>query len=258
MRERGLREGDAVAILIPNVADFARTYFAILSVGGIVVPIHALLKADEIEHVLRDSESTLLICAASFLTQGGKGAEQAGIPVLSVLAPDPIEGISQLDVLAAEAEPIQTYLSRQPSDTATILYTSGTTGEPKGAMGSPFALVEQTSTLLLSTFDMRADDTVFGGLPLFHTFGQTCSLNTGLRAGAKIVLLPEFDGGTALRLLIDSGCTIMMGVPTRYLALLEAAKKTTERPKLRYAISGGSSLPVAVIERFRAEFGAEI
>ena len=139
---RGVREGDAVAILIPNVADFARTYFAILSVGGIVVPIHALLKSDEIEYVLRDSASTMLICAAPLLGQGAKGAEQAGIPVLSVLSPDPIEGIPQLETLAAEAEPIRTYLPRQPSDTATILYTSGTTGKPKGAMGSHFALVE--------------------------------------------------------------------------------------------------------------------
>ncbi|QNE47734.1 long-chain fatty acid--CoA ligase [Glaciihabitans sp. INWT7] len=255
---QGVSEADAVAILIPNVADFARAYFAILSIGGIVVPIHALLKADEIEYVLRDSGATMLTCAAPLLAQGAKGAAQAGIPVLSVLAPEPVEGILQLEKLAAEAEPIRTYTPRQPSDTATILYTSGTTGKPKGAMGSHFALVEQTNTLLLTTFDMTAEDTVFGGLPLFHTFGQTCTLNTGLRAGAKIVLLPKFDGDSALRLLIDSGCTIMMGVPTMYIALLEAAKKTAERPKLRYAVSGGASLPLAVIERFRAEFGVEI
>jgi long-chain acyl-CoA synthetase len=178
--------------------------------------------------------------------------------VVTVLAPESIDGIPQLEKLAAGATPIRTYSPRQPSDTATILYTSGTTGKPKGAMGSHFALVEQTNVLLLSTFDMRADDTVFGGLPLFHTFGQTCTLNTGLRAGAKIVLLPKFDGDSALRTLIDSGCTIMMGVPTMYIALLEAAKKTTERPKLRYAVSGGASLPLAVIDRFRDEFGVEI
>ena len=171
------------------------------------------------------------ICAAPFLAQGAKGAEQAGTPVLSVLALDPIEGIPQLETLAVEAVPIRTLLPRQLSDTVTILSTSGTTGKSKE-----------------------------GGLPLFDTSGQTCTLNTGLRAGAKIVLLPKFDGDTALRPLIESGCTIMMGVPTLYIALLEAAKKTTERPKLPYAISGGSSLPVpvAVIERLRAEFGAEI
>jgi long-chain acyl-CoA synthetase len=258
LRAKGVASGDAVGILIPNVVDFPRAYYAILSLGGIVVPIHALLKADEIEYVLRDSGATMLVCAAPLLGEGAKGASQAGIPVLSVLSPEPIEGIEQLEKLAAEAEPIRTYVPCQPDATATILYTSGTTGKPKGAMGSHFALVEQTSTLLMTTFDMRADDVVFGGLPLFHTFGQTCTLNTGVRAGVRIVLLPKFDGETALRTLIDNECSIMMGVPTMYIALLEAAKHTTERPKLRYAVSGGSSLPLAVIERFRTEFGVEI
>jgi len=114
------------------------------------------------------------------------------------------------------------------------------------------------NVLLLSTFDMKSTDVVFGGLPLFHTFGQTCALNTALHAGATVVLLPRFDGESALRTLIDSECTIMMGVPTMYIALLEAARNTSERPNLRYAISGGSALPLAVIERFRAEFGVEI
>ena len=258
LRQAGVAEGHAVAILIPNVADFARAYYAILALGGIVVPIHALLKGDEIEYVLRDSGATMLICAAPLLVQGAKGAAQAGVPVVSVLSPDPIDGIPQLEALAAVAESIRTYAPRQPSDTATILYTSGTTGKPKGAMGSHLALVEQTNTLLLDTFDLRPTDTILGCLPLFHTFGQTCTLNTGFRIGAKIVMLPRFDGDTALRTLIDNECTIMMGVPTMYIALLEAAKKTADRPKLRYAVSGGASLPLAVIERFRAEFGVEI
>lgn len=254
----GVNAGDAVAMLIPNVADFPRVYYAILSLGGIVVPIHALLKADEIEYVLRDSGATLLVCAAPLLGQGAAGAAQAGVGVVSVLAPDSADGIPQLERLAAAATPIETYLPVSPSATATILYTSGTTGKPKGAMGSHLALVEQTNTLLLNTFDMRPDDVIFGGLPLFHTFGQTCALNTGVRATAKIVLLPKFDGEAAMRTLIDAECTIMMGVPTMYIALLEAARHTTDRPKLRYAVSGGSSLPLAVIERFRAEFGVEI
>jgi long-chain acyl-CoA synthetase len=208
--------------------------------------------------VLRDSGATLLICAAPLLGEGEWGGALAGVPVFSVLAPGPIEGVPQLEVLAAAAEPIDTYVPRNPSDTATILYTSGTTGKPKGALGSHLALIEQTSTLLLNTFDLTAEDTVLGCLPLFHTFGQTCALNTALRAGAKIVLLPKFSGEAALRALVDGECTLMMGVPTMYIALLEAAKNTDDRPNLRYAISGGASLPVAVIDKFRDVFDAEI
>jgi len=258
LRSRGVQPGDAVAILIPNVADFPRVYYAILALGAVVVPVHALLKADEIEYVLRDSGAKLLICAAPLLGEGEWGGALAGVPVFSVLAPEPIVGVPQLEVLAADAGPIDTYVPRAPSDTATILYTSGTTGRPKGAEGSHLALVEQTSTLLLGTFDLDSGDTILGCLPLFHTFGQTCTLNTGFRAGATVVLLPKFTGEAALRALIDSECTIMMGVPTMYIALLEAAKTIEERPKLRYAISGGASLPLAVIERFREVFGVEI
>ncbi|GII56302.1 AMP-dependent synthetase [Planotetraspora thailandica] len=258
LRRQGVTSGDAVAMLIPNVADFPRVYYAILSLGGIVVPVHALLKADEIEYVLRDSGATLLVCAAPLLGEGAKGAEQAGVPVISVLSPEPIDDVPQLEKLAADAEPIVTYEPCRPDATATILYTSGTTGKPKGAMGTHFSLVEQANTLLVGTFDMGPDDVVFGALPLFHTFGQTCTLNTAFRAGAKIVMLPRFDGETALRSLIDNQCTIMMGVPTMYVALLEAARTIPERPPLRYAISGGASIPLAVIERFRKEFGVEI
>jgi long-chain acyl-CoA synthetase len=169
LRAEGVKQGDAIAVLIPNVIDFARVYYAILSLGGIVVPVHALLKGDEIEYVLHDSQATMLVCAAPLLGEGAKGAKQAGVPVLTVLAPDQIEGTKQLEKLAADAEPIRTYEPQQPDATATILYTSGTTGKPKGAMGSHFALVEQTSVLLLNTFDMGPDDVIFGGLPLFHT-----------------------------------------------------------------------------------------
>jgi long-chain acyl-CoA synthetase len=258
LREHGVQRGDRVAMLVPNVADFPRVYYAVLGLGAVVVPVHALLKADEIEFVLRDSGAALLVCAAPLLAQGTPGAAQAGVPVVSVLASEPVEAAPGLEALAAKATPIDSYVAVQPHDVATILYTSGTTGRPKGAQGSHLALVEQTHTLLLNTFDLRPDDTVLGCLPLFHTFGQTCAMNTSFRATAKVVLLPKFTGEDALRALIDSECTIMMGVPTMYIALLEAAKATTDRPKLRYAISGGASLPLAVIERFKEVFGVEI
>jgi len=258
LRARGIGPGDAVAVLIPNVPDFARVYYAILSLGAIVVPVHALLKAREIEYVLQDSGARLLICAAPLLTEGAAGASASGVDVLTVMAPDD-GGFPRLEAEAAAAEPIRTYEPCRPSDTATILYTSGTTGKPKGALGSHFALVEQTSVLLTSVMDFRPGDVLFGGLPLFHTFGQTVVLNTGLRAGATIVLMPRFTGPDALKLLAKQDVNIFLGVPTMYVALLEAAKTVPDRPAaLRYGISGGASLPLAVMDRFRDVFGVEI
>ncbi|PQZ94999.1 long-chain fatty acid--CoA ligase [Arthrobacter sp. MYb227] len=258
LRDAGIGEGDRVAVLIPNVTDFARVYYAILSLGAIAVPIHALLKRHEIEYMLSDAEVKLMICAAPLLGEGAPGAQAAGASIITVLAPEPGQ-YPRIEELAAAATPIDTYLPRNPLDIATILYTSGTTGKPKGALGTHLALVEQVNVILLNTLDIRVGDRIFGGLPLFHTFGQTVVLNAGLRAGAEILLMPKFSGEAALSLLIDEGVQIFVGVPTMYVGLLEAAKTRTEpAPKLRYAVSGGASLPLAVLEAFNARFGALI
>ncbi|PZE84142.1 long-chain fatty acid--CoA ligase [Curtobacterium sp. MCBD17_032] len=263
LRARGVTEGSRVAMLIPNVPDFPRVYYATLALGAVVVPVHALLKRHEIEYVLRDSGAALLVCAAPLLAEGAAGAALAGVDVVTVLAPPGQEDADdaippRLEALAASSAPLTTLTPRDPFDTATILYTSGTTGQPKGAEGSHFALLEQVNTLLMSTFDMRRGDVLLGALPLFHTFGQTCTMNTGFRAGATIVMLPKFDGDAALAAMVEHGCGIFMGVPTMYMGLLDAATRTDARPELRYAISGGASLPLAVLERFEVVYGAPI
>lgn len=258
LREAGIEAEDRVAVLIPNVTDFARVYYAILSLGAIVVPVHALLKKQEIAYVLDDASAKMLICAAPLLGEGAAGAGLAGVQLLSVLAPEELK-TDRLEDRAAKASPITTYVPQHPENIATILYTSGTTGTPKGALGTHLALVEQTSTMLLDTIDMRVGDKIFGGLPLFHTFGQTAVLNTGIRAGAEIVLLPKFTAKGALDLVLDENIDIFFGVPTMYVALLEAGKTRTDNPtKLRYAVSGGAALPVAILTAFQDRFGAPI
>jgi long-chain acyl-CoA synthetase len=263
LRARGVGEGSRVAMLVPNVEDFPRVYYATLALGAVVVPVHALLKRREIEYILRDSGASLLVCAAPLLGEGAAGAALAEVDVVSVLAPpapddEQAAGPDRLEALAASATPLTTYVPRHPFDTATILYTSGTTGQPKGAEGSHFALLEQVNTNLLSTFDMHHGDVLLGALPLFHTFGQTCTMNTGFRTGATIVMLPKFDGDAALAAMVEHHCGIFMGVPTMYMALLDAATRTDARPELRYAISGGASLPLAVLERFQDVFHAPV
>ncbi len=261
LRDRGIGPGDAVAVLIPNVPDFPRTYYAILSLGAIIVPVHALLKGEEIAYVLRDSGARLLICAAPLLAEGAKGAAMAGIETLTVLVPDEMLAqapFARLEDEARSADPVETYVPRSPFDTATILYTSGTTGRPKGAEGCHFSLVEQVNTLAAGALDVMPEDRILGCLPLFHTFGQTCVMNLGFRVGAAIVLVPRFDGATALTLLNAHQCTVMTGVPTMYIALLEAAKSNPERPPLRYGMSGGAAIPVAVIERMKEVYGIDV
>jgi long-chain acyl-CoA synthetase len=110
----------------------------------------------------------------------------------------------------------------------------------------------------MHSFDIDESDVVLGCLPLFHTFGQTCCMNTAFYVGASIVLLPRFDGAQALELLVEEKCTIFMGVPTMYVGLLEAAKTSDLRPTLKSALSGGAALPLPVLERFAEVFGTEV
>jgi long-chain acyl-CoA synthetase len=97
-----------------------------------------------------------------------------------------------------------------------------------------------------------------GCLPLFHSFGQVCAMNSGFKAGATLVLMPRFDGPATLDLMVRHGVTVFQGVPTMYIGLLDAAKADDRRPHLRIAVSGGASLPVTVIDRFKETFGSDI
>ena len=257
LRENGVKEGDKVALLLPNTPHFPLAYFGTLALGAVVVPVHALLKAEEIEYVLTDSGASVLVCAAPLLAEGTKGAELAGVPVLAVMDGGDAS-VVRIDTLALSATPIDAVVPREPSDTAVVLYTSGTTGKPKGAEISHLNVIMNVVVSAQHSFDIDSTDVVLGCLPLFHTFGQTCCMNTAFYVGATVVLLPRFDGNTALDLLVDEQCTIFMGVPTMYVGLIEAAKTNPKRPALKSALSGGAALPVAVLERFAEVFGTQV
>ncbi|MDX6220538.1 MAG: long-chain acyl-CoA synthetase [Frankiales bacterium] len=257
LREHGVGPGDKVALLLPNTPHFPLAYFGTLALGGVAVPVHALLKAEEIEYVLADSGAKVLVCAAPLLGEGAKGAELAGVPVLAVMDGGDAT-IERIDTLALAATPIESVEPREPDDTAVILYTSGTTGKPKGAEITHLNVTMNVVVSAQHSFDISEADTVLGCLPLFHTFGQTCCMNTAFYVGATVVLLPRFDGPAALQLLVDEKCTIFMGVPTMYVGLIEAAKSSDLRPQLKVALSGGAALPLAVLERFAEVFGTDV
>ncbi|MCW2621000.1 MAG: AMP-dependent synthetase [Frankiales bacterium] len=257
LRDRGIGPGDKVALLLPNTQHFPLAYYGVLALGGVAVPVHALLKAEEIDFVLRDSGAVLLVCAAPLLGEGGKGAELAGVPVLAVMDGGDATA-DRLDLMAASAEPVERLVPCGAEDTAVILYTSGTTGKPKGAEITHLNIIMNVDVSVQNSFDIGVGDVVLGCLPLFHTFGQTCCMNVAFRTGAAIVMLPRFDGAQALDLLVEEGCTIFMAVPTMYVGLLAAARVSTLRPRLKMALSGGAALPVAVLEEFEEVFGTAV
>jgi long-chain acyl-CoA synthetase len=257
LREQGVGPGDRVALLLPNTPHFPLAYYGTIALGAVAVPVHALLNAAEIEYVLTDSGAKVLVCAAPLLGEGAKGAELAGVPLMAVLDGGDA-AIARIDTLALSAPPIEAYVPREPGDTAVILYTSGTTGKPKGAEITHLNVTMNVVVSAQHSFDIDSSDVVLGCLPLFHTFGQTCCMNTAFYVGATVVLLPRFDGAAALDLLVKEKCTIFMGVPTMYVGLLEAAKTSDARPQLKSGLSGGAALPLAVLEKFAEVFGTQI
>lgn len=276
LAEQGIGPGDRVAVLLPNVPDFARVYYAALSLGAVVVPVHGLLVAREITYLLRDSGARVLVTGGPLLGQGRPAAADAGIPVLTVLNPPAAgagpgagsdagstDGAAEvaLDRRAAELEPIDTLVGREAGDEAVILYTSGTTGFPKGAVLTQLNMTMNAWVTANSVIDLRPGDVILGCLPLFHSFGQTCAMNAGFLAGSTLVLMPRFDGAGALALMVEQAVTVFMGVPTMYIGLLAAAGQSADGPprlSLRRAISGGASLPRAVLDAFGETFGAAV
>ncbi|MFC8867132.1 long-chain fatty acid--CoA ligase [Streptomyces sp. NPDC057148] len=246
----GVRPGDRVALMAPNTADFPQAYYAIAAAGGVVVPVHLLLSPSEVEHVLRDSGATLLLCHPAQADTGAAAARETGVRMITLG--------DELGKLAADAEPLPSYVTRDADDPAVVFYTSGTTGVPKGAVLSHFNLVMNATVNAFDANDIRPDDIALGALPLFHAFGQTVSLNSAWRAGATLVLLPRFDAARAIELMVAEKVNTFHGVPTMFVALASAASAAGSLPGLRVCISGGASLPVAVLERFEEAFGARI
>ncbi|MFE6889240.1 long-chain fatty acid--CoA ligase [Streptomyces sp. NPDC057694] len=258
--ERGVRPGDRVALSCPNLPEFPIVYYGILKAGAVVVPLNILLKPREIAYHLADSGAVLYFChdGTADLPMGDYGREgfeqTAGCRELFPIT----DGMFQDRPEAFESVP------REPTDTAVILYTSGTTGQPKGAELSHANMVFNalTATRLLGSTPARPDTHLLA-LPLFHSFGQTVSMNAGLSVGATLVLMPRFEPQVALRLMREERVTAFAGVPTMYWGLLGALDRDTcgvDRlsHNLRLAVSGGSALPVEIHTRFAERFGIPI
>ena len=254
--ERGLVPGDRVALALPNVPAMVGLYYGALSLGAVVVPMHPLLSAREAAYQVQDAGARLLVAAAG--TRVGQESEQIldeveGQLTLEVLSPDAMFGADAPTPHPWVAHPVAA------QDPAVILYTSGTTGAPKGATLTHANMLSNALTCV-DVFGFTSDDVIFGGLPFFHAFGQTVSMNAVLAAGAAIALLPRFTPGGAAQLCATAGVTVFAAVPTMYSALAsylgtDPALAHRLRGRVRFGISGGAALPASVhadIERLVA------
>jgi long-chain acyl-CoA synthetase len=252
LASRGLGPGTPVGVMLPNVPEFAAVYYGVLRAGAMVVPMNPLLKAREVAYYLGDSGSPLIFAWHATAGEVEVGAKQADAEAILV---DPA---SFGDLLALVA-PEPAVVDRAADDTAVLLYTSGTTGRPKGAELTHANLISNVEVTQSDLLQLAPDDVIFGGLPLFHAFGQTCTLNVAVAVGASLTLLPRFDPAQALRLLAEHRATVFAGVPTMYSALLHVPDRAShDVSALRLCVSGGAAMPVEVLRQFEDAFGTTV
>jgi long-chain acyl-CoA synthetase len=250
--EAGIGPGDRVALMMPNVLAFPLLFYGALAAGAVVVPMNPLLKSREVAHYLSDSGACVILAWDAAAGEAAQGAAGLGVPVIRVTEPG-------AQTLLAGRTPAGDWAERADGDDAVILYTSGTTGVPKGAELTHANLLrnaEVTATTLLGT---GPDDVIMGCLPLFHCFGLTCGLNAAVLGGACLALLPRFDPGAALELISQQKVTVFEGVPTMYAALLHhPGRAGADVSSLRLCVSGGAALPVETLRAFEDAFGCPI
>ena len=247
LRDRGVRPGDRVGVMLPNVPYFAFIYYGVLSAGAVVVPMNVLLKQREVAFYLGDPEARLVFAWHEFAEPARRGADEAGAGCV-IVAPGEFERV------LASTEPATEVVDRAGDDTAVILYTSGTTGTPKGAELTHFNLARNVE-VVVRMFAVGSDDVMLGALPLFHAFGQTCALNAAVKSGACLALVARFDPAGVLETIERERVTVFEGVPTMYVALLHHPERERfDVSTLRLCVSGGAALAGEVLRGFEGAF----
>ena len=277
--EMGIGKGDKVALSCPNLPFFPIVYYGILKAGAAVVPLSVLFASREIKYHLEDSDAK-----AIFVFEGtdelpmGKMAKEAFDQVdscehLVVMCKDPtmkspIEGHRTLTKLTFDKPDTFETVATKPDDTAAILYTSGTTGQPKGAELTHLNILLNAMTtynihLPMLDFTDGEQKSCLITLPLFHTTGQTVQMNTNMYGGNRVVLLPRFEPETTLATMEKEKINFWVGVPTMYWAILKHAEENNIDVSkigehLKVCSSGGAPMPVEVMKNFEETFGVRV
>jgi long-chain acyl-CoA synthetase len=270
---RGIRPGDKVALSCPNLPYFPIVYYGALKAGAVVVPLNVLLKAREIGYHLGDADVKAYFCfegtpelpmaaEGHAALQKAPAVEHFFVITADPTAPSPIAGTETLGQALARMSPAFESVVREPGDTAVILYTSGTTGQPKGAE------LSHANTMMNVVANNRlfhsepATDSHVVCLPLFHTFGATVQMHAGFSMAATLHLVPRFDPSAVIDLMQRETITFFAGVPTMWWGLLNALSDDVDvrriADNLRIGISGGAALPVEILTRVKDNFGVDV
>ena len=245
-----VRSGDRIAVLSLNRAGILEAFFAAAKLTAVLVPLNYRLTAAELGYIVEDCQPKVLIYEKAF--EGIVNELQARGVIHHVLAfDDDAMSICYEQALAdsnAESIEVEAFDAEMP---ALIIYTSGTTGHPKGAVLSHRMLAWNSINTHLA-WDITSSDITTVHAPLFHTGGFNVLTLPLLLAGARIIIMPNFDATRVLEVIEQYRCTIFFGVPTMFQMMLESpAFQTTDLSSVRYFISGGAPCPVPLIEAYQ-------
>ncbi len=253
-RRLGVEPGERVGLMLPNVPEFVQVYFGILAAQGTVVPLNVLYKGEEVRYILEDAATRRIVTSRMFLPVIQAVREKLPHPLQVILVDGDVGGdswiISGSDLLRETEE------TAAPAhhEVAVCLYTSGTTGRPKGALLSHRNLLSNmTSFRQIAPCDEH--DIFLCVLPLFHSYGATVLMLFPLDIGAAIVLEPRFVPDQTMRVMAEKRVTVFAAVPSMYALWAQLAPPSVDLSAVRFAISGGAPLPLETLRRFEERYG---
>jgi long-chain acyl-CoA synthetase len=254
---RGLGPGDKVGLHLANIPEFVYAYFGILRAGGQVVPMNVMLKEGELAYLGNDSGVRFVVTQAPFV-ENLLSARPGMASLREIFCVSGYQGkVPAFESLLGEQKKCP-FPETRPEDVAVIFYTSGTTGQPKGAMLTHENLY--TNALVTAgAYEYVEEDLVVFGMPLFHSSGQTNVMNAGFSRGAAIYLMDRFSAEEAIDVVADHRASVFVGVPTMYHQIINSTKAGNFAVKsLRVMIVGAAPMPKALYEAVSERFGVPI
>lgn len=248
LRDLGVAAGDRVMIILPNCVEWVVLYQGALQAGAIPVPINPLLAAAELAAIVADCQPRVVFARAAIAAQLRQSLGDAAAVI----------DIDAQPFTANEADP-RPLPSAGSDDVALILYSSGSTGLPKGVELSHANIFWNAQAFAFDLLRLTPQDRGLTGLPLSHVFGHTCLYSAFLFTGASITLVERFDATAVLGMIHSQKITVFMGVPTMYWTLLrEPIPESYDLSSWRACVAGGQALPEDVHRKFEAKFGVQI
>lgn len=271
LKASGVNQGDNVAFLLGNTPHFLISLYATMRIGATAVPINPIYTPDEISYILKNSDAKAVIALDLLLPlveQAANAFPQISSYIICETTPATAEKLQSLpDTLKAKVKSFTTLIQggemiapieTAQDDTAVILYTSGTTGHPKGAMLT-YENIYSNARDVAEYLQFSPEDRVIATLPVFHVFALTVVVNAPLVTGATIILVPKFSPADVFAAAKQQQATVFAGVPTMYNFLYQFPEGDPQDfSTVRLAISGGASLPVALLHNFEEKFNVRI